>query len=271
MKKTIFTATAVLLLAWSGTGHADMLSGKVESIDNNGNSLTLVNESKTTSERQEYKLVWEASQAEAPALQASHVGDFLTVTAEQNPVTRNWRVQSLGGPVASAEQKLLQTAEQTISGDIRELNIPGNSLVLVSDDKDSSGNPIEYHVVWDDSNTNVREHLEKAKIDDDLTLTADQNIVTKNWKAKSIAGPIKAMAEGDIHTLTGQVKEVDPNKNFIVLATTDDEGRAADKKIVWDNDFKQQSKLENAKIGEHLSVRADQNMVTRNWKVQAIS
>jgi ribosomal protein S17 len=163
----------------------------------------------------------------------------------------------------------LSTEEQTISGEIRNIDTGGNALTLAT--QDASGQPMEYKVVWDESNADVRDALQKHKVGDNITLTAQKNVVTQNWKATALVGPIKALAEGDIQTLTGEVKSVDTEKNFIVLNTTDKDGKPVERKIVWDNDFPHQAKLENARIGEHLSVRADENILSRNWKVKAIA
>ena len=271
MNKNLFIASVIaLVFGVTGTSYADTLMGKVTSIDQEGNAITLTSESPNSTERKEHKLVWDADMAESQQLENARIDQILTVDAEQNAVTRNWKVRSVRGPAAAAEQALLRTDERIISGEVAEFDLAGRSLLLRSKELDNNNQPAQYRVVWDATNTNVTEKLQNAKIGDNLTLAADQNVITKNWKANSISGPIRAMAQGDVHTIAGQVKEVNRDKNFIVLNTTSPSGKADEQKIVWDDDFKQQARLENAKVGEHLSVRADQNMLTRNWKVTAI-
>ncbi len=269
MKKTLWTLA--LLLACAGTGYADTLSGQVREIDTAGNSLTLVAQRADSTEPAEYKVVWDDEFAEAARLESARAGDTLVLNAEQNPVTRNWKAIGVGGALAAAENNLLRTEDQTISGKILNIDTAGRRLVLSSENVDAAGEPIQYAVVWDEASGDIREQLQKASVGDKLTLRADQNVVTKNWKAKSIAGPIEAMTKGGVHMLSGQVKSVDASKNFIVLNTTDASGAAVEQKLVWDEDFTQQAKLESAKVGEMLKVHADQNMITRNWKVKAIA
>ena len=270
-KNSFIVAVAAFLFGLAGTAYADTLIGKVVSIDQGGNTITLVSEADNSSDRKEYKLVWEDSLAEIQQLENANIGQILTVDAEQNALLRDWKVKSVRGPLAATEEALLRTDDRVINGEILEIDIAGRSLVLRSKDSNDKGQPIQHRIVWDASSENVFEKLNKAKVGDNITLTADQNVITKNWKARSIAGPIEAMVEGDVRTLTGEVRQVDRDKNFIVLSTTDPSGKAHDNKIVWDDDFKQQAKLEGAKVGDRLSVLADQNMITRNWRVTALS
>ena len=271
MKKILWPTLAVLgIFTLAGTASAATLSGKVTSVDAQGNSLMLATERTASTEPAEYKLVWDDNIADGQKLENARVGEILTVDAEQNAVTRNWNVQRIGGALADAENAVLRTDDQIINGKIRSIDASTNAMVLVSENVGTPGET-EFRVVWDDSDVEVRDRLEKSAVGDTITLTADQNKATRNWKAKSVAGSVKAFVEGDVQTLVGQVKAVDPERNYIVLTTTDETGKQVERKIVWDNDFKQQAKLEGARIGQRLSVRADQNMVTRNWKVKAIS
>jgi TusA-related sulfurtransferase len=272
MNRNLFIASfAALTLGLAGTGYADTLSGKVSSVDQGGNAITLSSPTNNAGENKEHKLVWDDSLAESQQLENAQIGQTLTVDAEQNAISRNWKVNSVRGPL-SAVEKAISTDSRTLSGEVVEFDLAGRSLLLRSKESDDKGQPMQYRVVWDATNSNVHEKLQKAKIGDNLTVTADQNMITKNWKANSITGAIAAMVQGDVHTVAGEVKQVDRDKNFIVLSTIDaSSGKTAEKKITWDDDFKQQAKLENAKIGERLSVRADQNMVTRTWKVTALS
>ncbi len=271
IKNLVATSLTMVFLGFSGAVHAETLIGKVTSIDQKDNSITLVSESNTSSDRKESKIGWDENLVDVQRLEDAQIGQIVTVDAEQNAITRNWKVKSVGGALAVTEKALLRTDERTISGEILEIDHAGNSLLLRSKDRDDKGQQLQQRVVWDNSNESASERLGKAKVGDNITLTADQNVITKNWKASSLAGPIGAMADGDIRTLTGEVRKVDSNKNFIVLTTTDPSGKTSEQTIVWDNDFKQQAKLENAKVGEHLSVRADQNMLTRNWRVTSLS
>ncbi len=258
-------------LGLAGTVHAETLIGKVNSIDQAGNSITLVSEEANSSGTKDHKLVWDENLAEKMQLKNAQMGQIMTVDAEQNLITRTWKVNSVGGALAIAEKTLLSSDDRTISGEILEIDHAGNWLSLRSKGMDEKGQSVQNRVVWDTSNQSVSESLGKNKVGDNITLTASQNIITKNWKVSSVAGMIEAMAKGDIQTLAGEVRKVDNDKNFIVLFTTDLSGKTGEKTIVWDNDFKQQTKLENAKVGDHLSVRADQNMITRNWKVTSLS
>ncbi len=271
MKKyMVIAAIMAFYLGLAGTVYADTITGKVVSVDQGGNTLTLVSESDNSSDRKEQKLVWDNDLADIQKLESANIGQTLTVNAEQNVITRSWKVKSVGGQMAAVENAFLRTDDQILSGEIVEMDRAGRSLTLRSNDNDDKGQPIQHRIVWDISSDNVLDKLDNAKVGDKITLTADQNIITKNWKAKSIAGAMQAMATGDIRLITGEVREVNSDKNFIVLYTTDSTGKSGDQKIVWDDDFKQQATLENAKIGERISVHADQNMITRNWKVSAI-
>jgi hypothetical protein len=271
MKKFTFAAfTAFLVLGLAGIAHADTLSGKVTSVDTGGNSLTLASDPGPDNKAQEYKLVWDDDLADITALEGASLGDTLTVNAEQNVITRNWKVTSASGGYAARASDMIQGDERMISGEIRSIDPNDNSLTLASKDLDETGQPLEYRVVWDDANANVREKIEKSEVGDNISLSATQNVISRNWKANSIAGRFEAMGEGDVRTLTGEVKRVDPEKNFLVLSTTDDSGKAVERKVVWDKDFQEQAELENAQIGEQISVRADQNFFTRNWKVQSL-
>ena len=69
---------------------------------------------------------------------------------------------------------------------------------------------------------------------------------------------------------TASGMQVDAGKNFILLRITDAQGRMQERRIVWDKDFAEQARLENARIGDQLSVRADRNPITRNWKVKSL-
>lgn len=269
MKKSIFGALA-LWLAMAGTGHADTLSGKVKDIDTKGNTLTLASAPDVQGESKEYQLVWDEERMDLLALERAAVGDFLTVDAEQNAISRNWKVNSAqGGPLAGVENAI-RSDERTLRGEVRSVDPAGNVIVLASSEKDENGLLIEHRVVWDDSNENVREKLEKAEIGDDLSVTASQNPISRNWKATALPGAFAAMGQGGEQTLTGEVKSVDPEKNVIVLTTTEPSGDVEERKLVWDKDFRDQARLENAKIGERLSVRADQNFITRNWNVKSL-
>jgi len=270
MKRTLLTILAVTFsLAAAGVSHADTISGKVKDIDTAGNSITLVSEPGETTAAGEYGLVWEKNMPDAARLEKAHMGEFLSVDAEQNPLTRNWKVTAVRGPLAEVENAI-SSQEREISGEIREMDLNGNSLLLVTTEADASGKMIEYHVVWDNSNANVRDRILNAKIGENISFMADQNKITRNWKANSIVGPVKDLVRGDVKTITGEIESINPAKNSLVLRTTDVSGKTIDRKIVWDEDFKEQAKLESLRVGDRLSVRADQNMLTRNWKVKAL-
>ncbi len=271
MRRSILTVLAVMfLLGAMGVGYADTISGKVKEIDTTENSITLVSKpGETAAMPVEYKLVWDAKLPDSARLETAHVGEFLSVDAERNPVTQNWKVTTVRGPLAAVENAV-SSDERMIEGKIRDLDTHDNSLVLVSTEADVSGKIIEYHVVWDDSNTNVRNRLAKAKIGDKLSLVADQNKITRNWKANSIVGPIRELIHVDVKTITGEVKSIEPAEHYLTLRTTDASGKTVDRKIVWDKNFADKAKLENMRVGDRLSVRANQNMLTRNWKVKAL-
>ncbi|MBP9733099.1 MAG: hypothetical protein KBD07_01835 [Candidatus Omnitrophica bacterium] len=108
-----------------------------------------------------------------------------------------------------------------------------------------------------------------------MTVDAEQSPVTRNWKVMSVGGSTaaaeKQMTQADGSAITGEVRQVDSEANSIVLFATGPSGQAGNMTIVWDNGLKQQMKLENAKVGDQLSILANQNMVTRNWKVVSIA
>jgi ribosomal protein S17 len=270
-KNMLVASIAALFIGLAGTVHAETLIGKVVSIDQNSNSMTLASNSDNSSGIQSYKIVWDESLAEIQQLKNARMGQIVTVDADQNPISRSWKVTSVGGALAIAEKALLRTDGRTVSGEIIAIDRSNHTMLLRTKDMDDKGILIEQHIVWDTENQSVTDKLNKASIGDSITLTADQNVITKNWKVSSIAGPIEAMRTNDIRLLTGEVRQINSDKNFIVLYTTNMPGKATEQTIVWDNDFKQQAKLENAKIGDQLSVRADQNMITRNWKVASLS
>lgn len=272
MKKYAFTAAvASLLLSLSSIAHADTLTGQVQEIDTAGRSIKMVSVGGSEAQATEYKVVWDETLLDAPKLQSTRVGDALTLDATQNPITQNWKVNSVRGPLSAVDNALHPGSERMISGEITTIDLPGNSLVLISEDMDGDGKRIEYRVVWDNTNVNVRNRLEKSKIGDNISLEGDRNVVTGNWKAVSVAGPIESLAAKNDHVLVGEVKRVEPEKNFILLSTTDESGREAERKLVWDKDFAEQARLENAQIGQKLSVQADRNVLTGNWKVKALA
>lgn len=270
MKRSILTALAVLF-SWAaaGVGYADTINGKIKDIDTEGNAITLLSEPGETAAAAEYKLVWEANLPDSERLHTAHVGEFLSVDAEKNPVTQNWKVTSVKGPLAEVVNAI-SSEERMISGQIRNLDISGNALTLTTSDADVSGKASEYRVVWDDSNTDVRKKISNAKIGDSLSLMADQNKITRNWKANSIVGPVEGLVQADVKTVTGEIKSVNFSRNSLVLRTIETSGKIVDRTIVWDKDFKESAKIEGMHIGDRLSVRADQNMLTRNWKVKAL-
>jgi hypothetical protein len=270
--KKILIAVGVLAgcAGMAGIGHADTLTGKVVDVNAEGNAITLATEADASGKPAEYKIVWDEDRQDLQQLEQCRIGDTLTVDADQNPVSRNYKVTAVRSPLAAID-RALRTGEQAIRGEVKEINTEANSMLLTSEEKDEAGQPIEYRVVWDDSNTEVRDKLEKANMGDNIAVRADQNVVSRNWKANVVLGPVEGMMAGDdAKTLSGEVRQVDPERNFIVLGTTDEQGRAVERKIVWDKDFKDQARLENARIGERLSVRADQNFISRNWKVKSI-
>jgi hypothetical protein len=274
MNKNIFIASVLgLFLGMSGTAQAETLTGNVTSIDQGGKSIMLVSESDNSSDTKSYKIMWDDKLAENQRLSLTNVrvGQAMTVDADQNPITRSWKVTSVGGSMDVAEKTLLRANGMTLAGEIIEIDQAKNTLLLRSKDLDDQGEFIEHRLGWDTSNASVTRGLSEAEVGDDITLAADQNVVTRSWKITSISGPIASMLGGDARTLTGEVRKVDIDKNSIVLYTTNPSGTAGEQTIVWDNDFKQQARLEGAKVGDRLSVRADQNMITRNWKVSSLN
>ncbi len=268
MKRSLLIVLAMMFsLGAAGVSYADTLSGKIQKIDTAENEITLVSNDERGTD--DHRLVWEDSLPDSERLEKANIGDFISVDADYKPLLLHWQVTSIRGPLAGAENAI-STNERMIEGEIRSLDIPGNSLVLVSTKADASGKMTEYKVVWDDSNTKVRDRLEKAKVGDSISLSADQNKLTRNWKANSIEGLVEDMVQRDIKTITGEVTSVDPAKNYLVLRAADPSGKMVDRKVVWDDDFKDQDRLESLRVGDRLSVRADQNMVTRNWKVKAL-
>ena len=267
ISSTIFVG---LLFGLTSIVQADTLTGKVKSVDQEGNALTIVSEPSSDGKTVDYNLVWDTTLQDLKSLENAKIGELVIVEAEQNPISRNWKVIAIKGPLSEAEHKFLKTAERMIKGEVREINTSGNSLMLVSEETDANGQRLEYHVVWDETNANVRDHLQKTRVGDKLSLMADQNKLTHNWEAKSIAGPIESITTGSVQTLIGEVKKVDADKNSLIMNTVDASGHTVERKIVWEKNFREQDKLENAKIGEHLTVQADQNILTRNWKVKAI-
>lgn len=260
--------TAAFLLGTAGAAWADTISGKVTDVNVPGRSITLISEPGEAASAS-YTLVWESDFADAASLRRTQVGSFLSVDATQNPVTRHWRVTNVRGPMAAAED-LISSDQRVLEGKVTSIDVPAHRLTLLSMQADASGKAVEYQVVWDESNADVRNRLAKAEVGDKLALKADQNRITRNWKATSVVGPVKEMIQRDVKTITGEIKEIDPAGNYIVLLTIDSSGERVERKIVWDKDFRDQGRLESLKVGDRLSVRASQNAVTRNWKVKAI-
>jgi hypothetical protein len=272
MKKImIMTVASFAMLAMARAGYADTLTGTVKSINPGGNAMTIVSQANQNGEATEYKLVWDKDFAQLAPLENARIGQPITVEATQNAVTRNWKVASVGNAVETAQNALLRGREQTLNGEVTDIDTGARSLTITSKDTDENGNPMRYKVVWDSDNPNVRERLEKARVGDRLTVRAEQNVISRNWKATSIAGPIAAMGARDVKTISGEVTKVNPEKNYLVLSTTDQNGKQVERKIVWSKDFAEQAKLETARIGQHLSVQADQNMITRNWRVKSLA
>ncbi len=270
-KRISVVAMAALFMGMSGIVHAETVMGKVVSIDQEGNSLKLVSDKEHSSGTKEYTVVWDKDLAEVQQLRDARIGQIMTMDAEQELVSRNWKVKSVGGVLAIAEKKLLRTDSVALSGEIVEINPAEHWLMLQSKDKDDQGQPVTHRVVWSETNESAAKKLDNAKVGENITVNADQHVITKNWKVTSVAGLMETLQKSDIRTLTGEVRSVDSDKNVIVLYTKDPTGKAGEETVVWSDDFKQQAKLENAKIGDQLSVRADQNMITRHWNVTAIS
>lgn len=70
--------------------------------------------------------------------------------------------------------------------------------------------------------------------------------------------------------LTGRILEVNTGGNAIKLQIVNPEGKTDDVKLVWDDDLPGLQKLENAKPGDEITVEAEQNAITRNYKVTAL-
>lgn len=262
--------SAAFLSGAAGIGYADTISGRVKDIDIPNRSITVIAEPSEIASSANYKLVWDADLADSARLNRVSVGEFLSVEADQNAITRNWKVTTVRGPLATLEDAA-SSEKRVIEGKIQSIDTAARSLVLLSGERDASGNMIDYRVVWDDSNTKVDDRLVHAKVGDNLSLKADQNQITRNWKADAVVGPVKGLMTPDVKTITGEVRSVDPGKNSIVLRVTDASGKTTDKTLVWDKDFRDQAKLDSLRTGDRLTVRADQNALTRNWKVKSLN
>ena len=94
MKKLLW-ALAAFSLAWAGTSYADVLSGQIKDIDTGGNALTLTSPRADTGEQTEYKVVWDDDLQQAIKLENAKVGERLSVHADQNMFTRNWKVKAI--------------------------------------------------------------------------------------------------------------------------------------------------------------------------------
>ncbi len=143
MKKILWTMAFVL--AWAGTSYADTISGKIKDIDTGGNALTLISDrADNAGNPSEYKVVWDDNLADAARLENAHAGETIVLDAQKNPVTQNWKAQSVGGGMASAEKSFLRTDDQTISGKVLSIDQNGRRLVIESGDRDANGKQAQY-------------------------------------------------------------------------------------------------------------------------------
>ncbi len=85
-------------------------------------------------------------------------------------------------------------------------------------------------------------------------------------------GVFAAGAVAHAETLSGQVQSVDTAGNSLILqGIAGPQGKESQYKIVWDEKIQGGEALENAQVGEEVTVDAKQNFFTRNWKVKEIA
>lgn len=108
-KNKLMASVAVLVLGLAGTAHADLLIGKVVDIDQRGKSIILNSDVANVSRIKSYEIVWDESLAEIQHLKKVQMGETLAVEAGQDPVSRKWIVNAVGGPQAAAEREALRT------------------------------------------------------------------------------------------------------------------------------------------------------------------
>lgn len=103
MKKISLLLLAVLAAA--APAFADTISGTVQNINPEKNSLTLA----PKGEGRTYKVVWDEKMPGADALENCQIGDELALEANRNFFTRNWKVKTVN-PANAADAAIGDTS-----------------------------------------------------------------------------------------------------------------------------------------------------------------